>query len=177
MRCCLGSTSAVDAEATDSWKRSRFSQEKARTAESYLRLLTSAQQQEISAAFRKFDRDGNGSIDMSELREMMRTLGMVATEAQVTELFQKMDTNLNGRFEFEEFAVAAARRLLLLEGEEEMQEAFRVFDTNGDGILQSSEVRNLLTEVGDTCVPLRCALPPCCSSCKHTAFPSSMHYM
>ncbi|WAR18957.1 CALM-like protein [Mya arenaria] len=64
----------------------------------------------------------------------------------------------NGTIEFPEFLTLMARRMKDTESEEEILEAFRVFDKNGDGFIRralirnvniSVELRNVLTNLGE----------------------------
>ncbi|XP_055378703.1 calcium-binding protein E63-1 isoform X3 [Condylostylus longicornis] len=64
--------------------------------------------QDLVAAFRVFDRDGNGFITRDELQTAMEMIGENLTEAQVTELLTIADLDKDGKINYEEFA-----RLLL----------------------------------------------------------------
>lgn len=48
-----------------------------------------------------FDRNGNGAIDKSELKEAMVRLGENLTDQQIDEMFAEADENNDGEISFE----------------------------------------------------------------------------
>ena len=148
---CFGGSSSIDVVDPFNTKRrdGESLEQRKLKCDTYLRLLTPGQQQEIRVAFKRFDADGNGTVDSSELSKMMREMALEPSEDDVKELMDSLDTNRDGKFEYEEFAAIVSRRLLIAEGRDEMDAAFTCFDINQDETLQTEEVRHLLTTVGD----------------------------
>jgi Ca2+-binding EF-hand superfamily protein len=56
---------------------------------------------DLRDAFGKFDVDGNGTIEIDELRDTMKELGHELTEDEATRLFARMDLDGNGEIDFE----------------------------------------------------------------------------
>lgn len=60
--------------------------------------------EDIRAAFQQFDLDKSGTIDATEVRELLKAIGEVnAPGYRVRELVEEVDTNKNGTIEFDEF--------------------------------------------------------------------------
>ena len=59
---------------------------------------------EIKEAFKMFDRDGNGYIDMKELRMVITRIGQPLTSDDADELFLQADLDGNGKLDYNEFA-------------------------------------------------------------------------
>ena len=59
--------------------------------------------EELRETFKHFDRDGNGWIDSGELKELLFSLGAVVTDEEVALGLEVLDSNQNGKIEFEEF--------------------------------------------------------------------------
>lgn len=59
---------------------------------------------EIKEAFKMFDRDGNGYIDMKELRMVITRIGQPLTAEDADELMQGADLDGNGKLDYNEFA-------------------------------------------------------------------------
>ncbi|KAL4431299.1 hypothetical protein ABPG75_006555 [Micractinium tetrahymenae] len=51
---------------------------------------------ELRAAFNLADKDGSGSIDLQELRQVLRALGQFPTPVELADLMPRMDANKNG---------------------------------------------------------------------------------
>jgi len=59
---------------------------------------------EIKEAFKMFDRDGNGYIDMKELRMVITRIGQPLTAEYADELMKDADLDGNGKLDYNEFA-------------------------------------------------------------------------
>ena len=59
--------------------------------------------EEMRNLFRAFDRDGNGFVSASELREMMARLGMRISAEEVERMVKKADADGDGKVNYEEF--------------------------------------------------------------------------
>ncbi|KAL4438491.1 hypothetical protein ABPG77_000139 [Micractinium sp. CCAP 211/92] len=106
---------------------------------------------ELRAAFDIADKDGSGSIDLHELRQVLRALGQFPTPVELAELMERMDANRNGVVEFEEFAEAMMGAAADEEAERqlrEVQEVFALFDVDGSGSLSAEEVQRSLRILG-----------------------------
>jgi hypothetical protein len=58
-------------------------------------------EKELRAAFKVFDKDGNGSISAAELRHVMTNLGDKMTDAEVNEMVKKADVDKDGQVNYE----------------------------------------------------------------------------
>ena len=63
----------------------------------------------VAAAFRRFDRNGSGSLDYRELRGAMGELGIDCTTAEAVRVLQAYDADGNGLLDLYEFAGLAQR--------------------------------------------------------------------
>ncbi len=74
----------------------------------FLRIITAKYKEtdavdEVIAAFRTFDKDGNGTIPANELKHIMITLGERLTDEEVDEMIKEADFNGDGFIKYEEF--------------------------------------------------------------------------
>ena len=93
--------------------------------------LTEQQLADYKIAFSHFDKNDDGFISTDELRQVIEELGHTATDAELNAMIQEMDDDNSGAIDFAEFLALMARRLMLSDNEEEILEAFRVFDKDG----------------------------------------------
>ncbi|KAK3581616.1 hypothetical protein CHS0354_017505 [Potamilus streckersoni] len=111
--------------------------------------LTQDKIEEFKKAFKQFDKDGDGTIMIKELGYVMRSLGQNPTESELEDIFNKADTDGNGKIDFQEFITLMISNTKDICGEEALREAFRIFDKDGDGSLSSDELRRVMTSMGD----------------------------
>lgn len=55
----------------------------------------------------------------------------------------------NGTIDFPEFLTMMARKMKDTDSEEEIREAFRVFDKDGNGYISAAELRHVMTNLGE----------------------------
>ena len=60
-------------------------------------------EEEIIAAFRVFDKDGNGFISAQELRHVMTSLGEKLSDDEADEMIREADLNNDGQIDYQEF--------------------------------------------------------------------------
>ena len=114
--------------------------------------LTDEQIIEFREAFQAFDKDGNGSITTKELGTVMRSLGQNLSEVEIKEVIDEVDEDKNGTIDFQEFLSLMARKMKIIDKEDELIDAFKVLDLNGNGKISKYELRYIIlsTESGFT---------------------------
>jgi calmodulin len=111
--------------------------------------LSNEQIAEFKEAFSLFDKDGDGSITTKELGTVMRSLGQNPTEAELQDMINEVDQDGSGTIDFPEFLTLMARKMQDSDSEEEIKEAFRVFDKDGNGFISAAELRHVMTNLGE----------------------------
>ena len=111
--------------------------------------LTEEQIAEFKEAFSLFDKDGDGTITTKELGVVMRSLGQSPTEAELQDMITEVDTNKDGTIDFKEFLTLMAKKMKETDSEEELREAFKVFDKDGNGFISAAELRHVMTNLGE----------------------------
>lgn len=112
--------------------------------------LTDDQVTELKDAFDLFDKNKDGRITTSELGVVMRSLGQDPTETELRDMVNEIDIDGNGTIEFPEFIAMMAKKLK--DGgdpEEDLREAFKVFDKDNNGFISQSELRLVMTNLGE----------------------------
>jgi len=100
--------------------------------------------------FQMFDKDGSGSICVSELGKVMRCIGLDRTEAELAEIMKKFDLDQSGTLSYEEYAAIIDNcRITPSEVEVQLREAFLVFDRDKSGSLDKSELQEVLCQMGE----------------------------
>jgi len=110
--------------------------------------LTDEQIAEFKEAFSLFDKDGDGTITTKELGVVMRSLGQNPTEAELVDMINEVDTDGNGNIDFPEFLTMMSKKMKDSDSEDEIREAFKVFDKDGNGFISAAELRHVMTNLG-----------------------------
>ena len=103
----------------------------------------------------------------------MRSLGQNPTEAELMDMIQEVsskvlqdiinhlscsdvrvfvfqiDADNSGSIDFPEFLTMMARKMKDTDSEEEILEAFKVFDKDGNGFISAAELRHIMTNLGE----------------------------
>jgi calmodulin len=104
---------------------------------------------EFKEAFALFDKDGDGSITTDELGTVMRSLGQKPTEDSLRQMIDEVDADGSGTIDFAEFLTLMARKMKRADAKQEILEAFKVFDKDGSGKISASELRSIMTDLGE----------------------------
>ncbi|XP_072921517.1 calcium-binding protein 1-like isoform X1 [Hemitrygon akajei] len=115
------------------------------------RELGAEEIEELRDAFREFDKDKDGFIGCKDLGNCMRTMGYMPTEMELIELSQQINMNLGGHVDFDDFLELMGPKLLAetadMIGVKELRDAFKEFDTNGDGEISTTELREAMKKL------------------------------
>ncbi|XP_037318331.2 calcium-binding protein 2-like [Pungitius pungitius] len=103
---------------------------------------------ELREAFVEFDRNKKGYISHRDLGECMRTMGYMPTEMELIELSQQI---CGGKLDFEDFVELMGPKMLAetadMIGVKELRDAFKEFDSNGDGQISLTELREAMKQL------------------------------
>ncbi|KAF5733900.1 hypothetical protein HS088_TW16G00341 [Tripterygium wilfordii] len=103
---------------------------------------------ELERVFQMFDHNGDGRITKKELNESLENLGIFIPDKELAQMIEKIDANGDGCVDIEEFGVLYQSIMDGRDQEEDMMEAFNVFDQNGDGFITVDELRSVLGSLG-----------------------------
>ncbi|XP_026874055.1 calcium-binding protein 1b isoform X2 [Electrophorus electricus] len=113
------------------------------------RELRPEELEELSSAFALYAR--KGLIKCVNLGDCMRTMGYMPTEMELIELSQQINMNLGGRVDFEDFVELMGPKMLQetadMIGVKELRDAFKEFDSNGDGMISVPELREAMKKL------------------------------
>ncbi|XP_045183099.1 calmodulin-like [Mercenaria mercenaria] len=100
---------------------------------------------EFKEAFSLYDKGGEGTIDANEIGTVMRALGQNPSMAELEEMQSEADS----RIDFTSFLQMMATKSKEAESEDDLNEAFQVFDKDGQGMISSAELRHIMTNMGE----------------------------
>jgi len=101
---------------------------------------------DLEKTFKTFDKDGNGQIDMGELKEMFERMSCPIDDEDLKELYARLDENGDGILEFDEFSkwyTGSEQRI-----EKQMRDLFDKYDINNDKTISRDAIGELITASG-----------------------------
>jgi len=112
-------------------------------------ILNEDQVEELKLAFDLFDADQTGYLDKSDIRSVVDKFGIKVNPKEVDDMFKEADVTGSGKIGFPEFMSMMARRMKQADTQEELLEAFRVFDPYNEGIIPEKDLADALLNSGD----------------------------
>ena len=112
--------------------------------------LTEEQRNELTSAFKLFDKDSDSKVSTKELGAVMRSLGHTLSENELQQIVNETDEDKNGTIELNEFLNMMASRMNEEDTpEDELFQIFKQFDKNDDGKISAAEIRYVMNYMGE----------------------------
>ncbi|RZF38196.1 hypothetical protein LSTR_LSTR005557 [Laodelphax striatellus] len=113
--------------------------------------LTEDQISMLKMAFDAFDHDKKGCINTDMVGMILEMLDHKQPASMLAQIIGEVDVDGSGQLEFDEFCELAARFIIEEEDDETMQEelreAFRLYDKEGNGYITTDILREILLEL------------------------------
>lgn len=110
----------------------------------------------LKKAFDAFDHEKKGCIGTGMVGTILSMLGYDLSEKMLQDIIKEVDEDGSGELEFEEFCTLSARFLVEEDTEalqQELREAFRLYDKEGNGYITTDVFRGILHELDDKLSP------------------------
>ena len=104
---------------------------------------------ELAKQFRLLDVAGDGMITIKDVRTALKRLGESATDKELDEVVNQFDAYGKGLVSFQQFVDIANQLRSSVITEQEIIEAFKIFDRDGSGGVDASELMQVMTSIGD----------------------------
>ncbi|KAG8722786.1 calmodulin-like 3 [Ceratobasidium sp. 395] len=111
--------------------------------------LSQEQIAECREAFSLFDKDGDGTISKDELGTIMRSLGQCPSDSELQGIIERGDLDHSGTIDFDEFLAMMGGMMQETSMDDEMREAFQVFDKDGSGQISAEELKGMMASLGE----------------------------
>eukprot|EP00051_Salpingoeca_urceolata_P004393 m.64662 g.64662 ORF g.64662 m.64662 type:complete len:168 (+) comp13606_c1_seq2:88-591(+) len=116
-------------------------------------LTTRVIAERLRSLFDFFDENGDGTISVKELTNVMRTLGHNPSRGDMERLMASADLNHDGKLQFDEFYTVLTEQLKFTPDKStstlEIVESFRVFDVTREGWLSVEQFKHVLMNYGE----------------------------
>ncbi|KAI9193392.1 calmodulin, partial [Polychytrium aggregatum] len=99
--------------------------------------------------FLLFDKDGNGSIDMGELKDAMQSIGVAVSEDEAKRMIGRIDMDKTETVDMPEFCKMVRAGFGGFRTSEELREAFVAMDIGGDGVISPADLIIVMDGLGE----------------------------
>ena len=111
--------------------------------------LSAMETSKLKEIFLLFDTKGIGFITSRDLCVCFKSLGYNPTEAECQDLINEVSPDGDRCLRFPEFASMMSSNQVTGGNEEELKEVFRVFDSNGSGLIGADELKQVMENLGE----------------------------
>ena len=140
------SDNVIDSTSLDSLKGFRVEQKLQHAVLTFIasQLINKEESKKLSETFRNIDKNGDGKLSREELLEAYKmTMGKEAALEEVEHIMKTVDVNGSGFIDYTEFITACAKKETML-SVENLESAFKAFDSDNSGKITASELREML---------------------------------
>ena len=102
---------------------------------------------ELQSAFEIFDKDRNGLLEKNDLASLMNYLKFYPKDSELDEILGEFNDGKSKEISFKDFLEIMATRMFDGNAENDLLQAFRVFDKEGRGVINSMNLREALVDV------------------------------
>mmetsp|Transcript_32992 Transcript_32992/g.80939 ORF Transcript_32992/g.80939 Transcript_32992/m.80939 type:complete len:166 (-) Transcript_32992:104-601(-) len=111
--------------------------------------LTDDQVNELKDAFTFINGGEGDSLSKSQLKKILAELGLKADAATVEEMFKEADSTKSGAVTFPMFLSMMSSRMMQVDSEDNLIGAFKIFDPEVTGYINSDKLKEALTTTGE----------------------------
>ncbi|PSR86743.1 Calmodulin-1 like [Actinidia chinensis var. chinensis] len=86
---------------------------------------------------------------IAEFKEAFSLFDVDCIEPELHDMINEADADGNGTIDFPEFLNLMARKIKDTDSEEELKEAFRVFDKDLNGFISAADLSRVMTNLGE----------------------------
>ena len=107
--------------------------------------------QELKAAFNLFDIDNDGKISMDELSFIFQEIGFELNNTELSQIINNASFTGEKKnyISFEDFCSVMNTKMSDTETEQELKEAFKIFDSEGNGYISIEQLKYVLTNISN----------------------------
>ena len=108
-------------------------------------ISESAQLAQLRETFVRWDTDQNGTLSYEELKANMQDIrkSLGYENSAVMAMMEAADSNGDGQVDYTEFITAAYNKKKLIE-EASLEKAFKIFDSDGNGVITAQELKGVM---------------------------------
>ena len=104
---------------------------------------------EYKKIFEMFDSNKDGFVNSEELSNIFKVLDINVSNEEIKEIIEENELEGNEQINFENFISIVNKREKDFDNEETIIKAFKVFDKEGNGLININELKSIMLNVGN----------------------------
>ena len=104
-------------------------------------------EKDIKEIFDYFDQDGDGRINLDDIDNICQVVGVNFNRKEIENLFNHINPSLNESIDYNSYKQLMAKKVFKEMTQEDLKNAFKVFDKNGTGRINTTEFHQIMTHV------------------------------
>ena len=104
---------------------------------------------EYKKVFQIHSNGPDGYVNTSELSNIFKSINIDASDEEIKEIIKKLDLEEKKQINYEEFLSLINQGDKDIDEEEEVLNAFKVFDKDGNGLININELKNIMLNIGN----------------------------
>merc|ERR1712083_183773 len=107
----------------------------------------------LKKGFDGFDKEGGGTITQTTMQMILKSMGVKVDKDEMDGYAAEVDEEATGKFSFLQFCQIAAKFMVeddVEQMKEELKEAFRIYDKEGQGFITNEVLKEILREIDNT---------------------------
>lgn len=111
--------------------------------------LNQQQIQELRQAFDLFDTDSTGTIDVREIKVVMRAMGFELKKEELMKMINEVDPEGTGKMNFNDFLNLMTQKMFGKDSDEDILKTFKLFDDDETGTISLENLKRVSKELGE----------------------------
>ena len=105
--------------------------------------------EEYKKVFESYSKGQEGNVNKQELANIFKAINIDASDEEIKEIIKKMDLEDKKEINYDEFLTIINQREKDVDEEEEVLKAFKVFDKEGNGLININELKDIMLSMGN----------------------------
>ena len=110
--------------------------------------ISKNKEKEYKTIFDKYDYNKDGVINSIELANILKAINIDASNQEIQEIIEEIELEENGEINFDSFINIVKRKEKDIDTEEEVLNAFKIFDKEGNGLININELKHIMVTLG-----------------------------
>ena len=105
--------------------------------------------EEYKKIFKLHSNGENGYINKNDLVTIFKSINIEASDEEIKEIIKQLDLEEKKEINYDEFLSIINQREKDVDEQEEVLKAFKVFDKDGNGLININELKDIMLSIGN----------------------------